>query len=131
MRPLTIPFAALAVLATALLTAPVVGQDDIPQGAPPIPVVKKLLEVQWGPLGKTTKHVYDYKSIRFAPPVKEVVTVNGQGTFTGKVRYPVRVECNITVNFADGTSRMEKKHQTFHFFLDNFKEWSFRFIENN
>jgi hypothetical protein len=107
------------------------GGDAAPEGAPPIAVVKKMLEVQWGPLGRFTKHQYDFKSIRFGPPMKEVVTVNGQGQFTGKVRYPVRVLCDINVLFNDGTSRMETKHQTFHFFLDPFNEWSFRFIENN
>lgn len=111
--------------------APETKPEAAPAGGPPVDVVKKMLEVQWGPLGRTTRHQYDFKSIRFGPPQKEVVTVNGQGQFTGKVRYPVRVLCDITVRFADGTSRMETKHQTFHFFLDNFNEWSFRFIENN
>jgi hypothetical protein len=105
--------------------------DTVPADGPPLAVVKKMLEVQWGPLGRFTKHEYDFKSIRFAVPLKEVVTVNGQGNFTGKLRYPVRVQCDITVIFNDGTSRMETKHQTFHFYRDSFGEWSFRFIENN
>ena len=131
MRTFFVAVGIVVLIASGFLVGPAFGQEDVPKGAPPIPVVKKMLEVQWGPLGKTTKHVYDYKSIRFAPPQKEVVTVNGQGTFTGKLRYPVRVVCDIAVNFADGTSRKETKKQTFHFFQDEFKEWSFRFIQND
>ena len=105
--------------------------DDAPDGAPSLDIIKKQLEVQWGPLGKTTKHEYDYKSIKFAKPVKEIINVNGTGVESGRIRFPVRVVCEITVKFADGTSRNETKKQTFHFFQDDFKEWTYRFIQND
>jgi uncharacterized protein YjbI with pentapeptide repeats len=101
-----------------------------PDGAPPVDVVKKLIEKQWGPVGNV-KHVFTHKSIRFGAPAKEVVTINGQGEFTGKVLYPVRIMSDIEIIFYNGTSRMETRHSTFNFFRDSFGEWSFRFIENN
>ncbi|MGE0607610.1 MAG: pentapeptide repeat-containing protein [Pirellulales bacterium] len=109
-----------------------------PKGAPSLSVIKQLLESgMWGPPAENTTQAYTYKSIKYGEPFYSITVVKGaageqRDSKTKVLRFPVRVQGEIEVTRTiDGTTRIDAKHQTFHFFKDDFGEWSFKFQENN
>ena len=109
-----------------------------PAGAPSLTVVKNLLETGlWGPPAENTEQAYTYKSIKYGEPFYSITVVKGasgekRDSKTKLLKFPVKVKGEIEVTRTlDGTSRVDAKDQTFHFFKDEFGEWAFRFQQNN
>lgn len=100
---------------------------------PPESTIKALLEKDmWGPPAQGgTQHSYVYKHLKIAPPREGNYLTDGVPPNKTTLVYPVKVAVDISKLYTDGSTAQDSKDQTYVFFLDEFGDWTYRFIQNN
>jgi hypothetical protein len=117
----------------AVNAEPAAASEKTSGSPPPEATIKALLEKDmWGPPEQGgTVHTYNYKSLKVADGRQGNYLTDGVPANSDTTVYPVKVQVEITRTFTDGTSKQEKKDQSYVFFQDEFGDWTYRFIQNN
>ena len=110
------------------VAAPLAADAARAADAPSEETIKAQLEKFWG--RERVKNTYQYKTLKIAKARKGEYRTDGVPANSHTMVYPVKVVCDHTVEYQDGTTKTETKSQEFVFFQDEFGDWTFRFKGN-